>query len=124
VDLYKQVRGWLHRGRVVRSDHPDPALWVHGVVSVDASQALYALVATATGVSSQPGRVRLPGLDRTARYLIQPLPPGDAPGSSALSPLPWTGQDLVTTGQILADVGLTAPPMHPEQLLLLHVIRV
>lgn len=31
--LYKELRGLLHSGDVVRADHPDPSVWVHGVVA-------------------------------------------------------------------------------------------
>ncbi|MEJ3748791.1 alpha-galactosidase [Actinomycetes bacterium KLBMP 9797] len=120
VELYKSLRGWLHRGRVVRGDHPDPALWIHGIVASDADQALFALVATETGVAALPGRVRLPGLAPDTRYRVRPLPPGDAP-STVGAPPPWLRDGLVTTGQILGEAGVTAPVMHPEQLLLLHV---
>lgn len=124
VQLYKRIRGWLHQGRVVRGDHPDPAMWVHGVVAADASQALFAMVAMATGVTADPGRVRIPGLDPDGRYRVRPLPPGDTPASNALSPVPWLATDLVVNGHLLAEVGLSAPPMRPEQLLLLHLTKV
>lgn len=124
VQLYKRVRGWLHQGRVVHGDHPDPALWVHGVVAADAGQALFAVVAVTTGAAAQPGRVCLPGLDPDSRYRVRPLPPGDAPASIALRPVPWLSADLVAGGQMLAEIGLNAPPMHPEQLLLLHLTKV
>ncbi|MFI7600332.1 alpha-galactosidase [Actinoplanes sp. NPDC049681] len=48
------------------------SLWVHG-------EAVYALAATATGVWSPPGRVRLPGLHPAGVYRISPLPPADRP---------------------------------------------
>ncbi|MGP3960341.1 alpha-galactosidase [Nonomuraea sp. 3N208] len=123
VGLYKRMRGWLHRGAVVRADHPDPALWLHGIVSEDRDQALFAVVAMATGARTQPGRVRIPGLDPHRRYHVRPLAPGDKPGTTALTPNPWLAAGVVVTGQVLAEVGLSAPPLHPEQLLLLHVTK-
>ena len=63
-------------------------------------------------------------LDPTARYRVRPLAPGDAPSSIALTPMPWLEADLVLRGQMLAEIGLAAPPMHPEQLLLLHLTKV
>lgn len=121
VRRYKEMRGWLHRGRVVRADHPDPALLVHGIVAADRGQALFALVATATGVTTAPGRVRLPGLDPAARYRVRPLHPGDRPTGTGLVPPPWLSAGLTASGAVLSQVGLQAPPMHPEQLLLLHL---
>jgi alpha-galactosidase len=121
VTLYKRLRGLLHTGTVVRGDHPEPALWVHGVVAPDRSQAVYALVATATTVAQPPGRVRLPGLDPTETYQVRPLPPGDrieGPGHSAL---PWWEAGFRLTGRVLGHVGVQAPVMFPERLTLLEV---
>nr|WP_062357565.1 alpha-galactosidase [Herbidospora yilanensis] len=123
VSLYKRTREWTHRGTVVRADHPDPALWVHGIVSADRDQALFAVVAMATGARTQPGRVRIPGLDPHRRYRVHPLAPGDRPGTTAVAPNPWLAEGVVVTGQMLAEVGLSAPPLHPEQLLLLHLTK-
>ncbi|WP_404804776.1 alpha-galactosidase [Microbispora sitophila] len=123
VQLYKGMRGWLHRGLVVRADHPDPALWLHGIVSAERDQALFSVVAMATGARTQPGRVRIPGLDPHQRYHVHPLPPGDSPGTTAVTPNPWLAEGVVVTGQVLAEVGLSAPPLHPEQLLLLHITK-
>jgi alpha-galactosidase len=125
VALYKDMRHLLHTGRVVRTEHPDPALSVHGVVAQDRSEALFALVTTATAVTSPPGRVRLPGLDPDRRYQVVPQPPGDHP-VGIIDPLgvPWLNADGVTlSGQVLERVGLQSPELHPEQILLLHVVR-
>ena len=34
VTLHKELRGLLHHGTVVVGDHPDPAIWVNGVVEL------------------------------------------------------------------------------------------
>ena len=33
IAFYKAHRGLLHTGEVVRGDHPDPAVWLNGVVA-------------------------------------------------------------------------------------------
>ena len=115
IQLYKELRGLLHSGTVVRSDHPDPSLWVHGVVAADRSEAVYALATTATGVWSPPGRVRLPGLDPDAVYRVAPLPPGDQPEG----PARWhSGAEL--SGRVLALAGVQAPVLFPERLVLIR----
>ncbi|WP_409467745.1 hypothetical protein [Streptomyces sp. HC307] len=73
VTAYKRLRPLLHSGTVVHGDHPDPALWLHGVVMTDRSHAVYALVQTATSVQSPPGRVRLQQRQGGTRR----TPPGD-----------------------------------------------
>ena len=62
IALFKEYRPLLHSGRMVRADEPDPALRLHGVVSHDGGEALYALVSVATSFAEVPGRVCLPGL--------------------------------------------------------------
>jgi alpha-galactosidase len=121
VRLYKALRDLLHTGTVVRSDHPDPSLWVHGVVAPDRSRAVYALATTATAVWSPPGRVRLPGLDPGAVYRVEPLPPGDQLHGPTRSPLPWWHTGLELSGRALGAVGVQAPVLFPERLVLLDV---
>lgn len=125
IALHKQLRGLLHDGDVVRADHPDPSLWVHGVVARDRSRAVYALVQMATGVPAPPGRVRLPGLDPDAAYRIAPLAPGDRPEGPAESALPWWTEGGVTLpGRVLEAVGVRAPLQYPERLVLVAATRV
>ncbi|MGP3950768.1 alpha-galactosidase [Streptomyces sp. 7N604] len=124
IAAYKELRPLLHGGTVVRGDHPDPALWVHGVVAPDRSRAVYALVQTATGVQSPPGRVRLPGLDERADYRVAPLAPGDRLHGPARSPLPWWGDGAELPGRVLAAVGVQAPILHPESLVLVEARRI
>ncbi|MFC5056418.1 alpha-galactosidase [Saccharothrix xinjiangensis] len=123
VRFYKQVRGWLHRGRVVRADSPDPATLVNGVVSDDDTQALFAVVRIASGTTTSPGRVTLPGLPSDSRFAVRPVDHTGLPLSTALVQVPWLSTGARLSGRELAEVGLQMPPMHPEQALLLHVVR-
>ena len=123
VALYKQLRGLLHSGTVVIGDHPDEALWVHGVVAPAADDAVFALVAMSAGISAPPGRVKLPGLAPDVVYTVRPLPPGDAPlGPEHIPPPDWvTAGGVTLPGRVLGEVGIQAPVMHPEQLMLLRL---
>ena len=125
VQAHRAVRDLLHTGRTVRGDHPDPALWVHGVVSVDGDRALHALSQLTTSVAAVPGPVRLPGLDPTGRYRVRPMPPGDqVHGTSVREPAWWHPDGVVLPGRVLVDAGLQVPLMHPETTLLLESVRV
>ncbi len=123
IRLHKELRPLLHTGAVVRGDHPDPALWVHGVVAEDGSRAVYALVQMATSVVSPPGRVRLPGLDPEAEYRVAPLPPGDRTRGSDNGPV-WFDGGVTLPGRTLGVVGVRAPIQNPERLVLLEAVRV
>ncbi|KAB8170906.1 alpha-galactosidase [Streptomyces sp. 3MP-14] len=122
---HKRLRGLLHGGRVVRVDHPDPALWMHGVVAPDRAEAVFALVAVGTSATWPHGRVRLPGLDPAAGYRLAVLPPGpETPGLGRGRPA-WCVEEGVTglRGSVLERAGLQLPTLHPEQLVLLHLTK-
>ncbi|ARQ70061.1 alpha-galactosidase [Streptomyces marincola] len=124
IARYKDLRGLLHSGAVVRGDHPDPALWVHGVVARDRSRAVYALVQVETSVTAPPGLVRLPGLDPDAHYRIAPLAPGDGIEGSAATALAWWAGGTTLPGRVLESVGVRAPVQYPERLVLVEAVRV
>ncbi|WP_457098908.1 alpha-galactosidase [Microbacterium sp. P5_E9] len=125
ITLYKGARGWMHRGTVVRGDHPDPAYWIRGIVSRDRDEALYSLVAMATGVQNPPGVVRLPGLDPDRHYRVEPIAPGDAilTFNHHAGPAWWT-TGIELTGQVLATAGIQAPALAPEHLAVIHVTAI
>lgn len=124
ITAYKRFRGLLHSGRVVVGDHPDPALWVHGVVAQDGSEAVYSLTQLASSIVSVAGRVRLPGLDPQARYEVRPLPPGDDTSAADPSSLPWWSTGITLKGSVLGSMGVQAPNLLPERLVLLVATRV
>jgi alpha-galactosidase len=124
VALYKELRGLLHTGTSVHADHQDPAYEVQGVVAEDGTDAVFAIVATATSQLYPPGPVRLPGLRPDLAYHVRPLPPGDIPDGNAHRwgvPLPWwTPGGVRLPGRVLAEAGLQAPVLFPERLVLLR----
>ncbi|WP_306319795.1 MULTISPECIES: alpha-galactosidase [unclassified Streptomyces] len=121
VALYKELRPLLHGGTTVRADSHDPVLAVHGVVAPDRADALFAVVQLDAPDTSVPGTVRLPGLDPTCAYRVSTQPPGDTPALRQTGPTPWTGgEPLVLSGAALAHVGVRAPALYPEQLLLIR----
>jgi alpha-galactosidase len=133
IAFHKEQRALLHGGDLVRLDHPDATLAVHGVVAADRSAAVYSLVSLARSEVVSPGRVRLPGLDADASYRIEPVlvggvgrgttpaewwglraePSADAHGAPSWVP---RGERIgtVVSGAALASAGLMAPLLHPE----------
>ncbi|GAA2016657.1 alpha-galactosidase [Pseudokineococcus marinus] len=124
VSLYKDVRGLLHTGRTVRADAWDPAVALHGVVSQDGSDALFALVQLSTALTSVPGNVRLPGLRPDVLYRVSAQAPGDLPRVRRRRLTPWLAEGVVLPGSVLGAAGVRAPALDPEQLLLLRVQEV
>lgn len=122
IAFYKQVRELLHHGDVVHAEVGDPAAAVHGVVSADRRQALFAYLQTSTSVAEVPGPVRLPGLDDDLTYRVRPVHPTGEPHQGGRRPPPWYAAGSVQLpGRVLNATGLAVPVLHPEQALLLQV---
>jgi alpha-galactosidase len=145
IALHKLLRGLLHTGQVVHADLANPALLLDGVVAQDGSQALYKLVAVEHTLTWPPGRVTLPGLDPDRTYRVAALTPADAarligppPGvATAVPPTGaaagelaprdhrpgWVRAGVTLPGRVLAEVGIHAPLLGLDQLVLIHVVQ-
>jgi alpha-galactosidase len=121
VAAYKRLRGLLHSGTVVRADRED-SLWVHGIVSRDGAEAVFSISALAMTDDAIPSSIRLPGLDPARTYAIEPITLGAPPRYLAQSKPGWleTGGTVIL-GRLLEQVGIAAPPLAPEQTLILHL---
>jgi alpha-galactosidase len=118
IALYKQHRSLLHTGRVVRVDHPDDAVWVHGVVAADRSAAVIALVQLDQSMHELPSPVRIPGLDPTREYRIARIDPHD-PTAPARPRHGVELPELPISGDVLAQVGVNVRPQLPQTVVLL-----
>ncbi|MGB3829493.1 MAG: alpha-galactosidase [Ornithinimicrobium sp.] len=124
IALHKRLRPVLHRGRTVRTELDDGA-WLHGVVSADASRAVFAYIRMSTGAAARPGLVRLPGLDRARRYCVRALDPlGGA--TTTLNGVPmrqpsWIAESVTLPGKALMRHGLSMPVLNPAAGLLIDV---
>jgi alpha-galactosidase len=124
ISVYKERRELLHGGTLVHADASDPALELHGVVALDGGSAVFAQVALAAPRTALPAPIRFPGLDRERRYRVRPLLVGPAPHVVQTVPPAWLAADaaeLVLSGAVLADVGLPAPLLTPEEAALFAV---
>jgi alpha-galactosidase len=122
IALHKRFRDLLHSGKVVRADHPDPDLWVHGVVDQEGQQAIFAIVSMRQRVWTRPGRVRLPGLVDGASYRVTVLPPTQKAPANDTRPVPWrSAASVELRGSALGHAGIEVPSLYPEQLLLIHL---
>ena len=124
IALYRDERDLLHTGRVVRADHPDPSVWVHGVVSAAGDRALFAVVTVAASSHAVPVPVRLPGLDPARAYDVAVVgpPPAIPPPRLHLGGASWIdGGQVRVAGSVLARLGLALPPAAPESAIVLRV---
>jgi alpha-galactosidase len=138
IGIYKEHRGLIHSGRMVRADLADQSLMLHGVVAADSgpagpapaagsTAALFTLVCTATSPAEQPGRIAIPGLAADTDYRVEAVfpAPGDADYArtfTQVQPPAWLESGATASGRFLAEVGLPMPVLNPEHALLLQVI--
>jgi alpha-galactosidase len=118
IALHRQFRGLLHSGRVVHADLANEALQLEGVVAHDGGEALYRLSALDHTLTWPHGRVQLPGLDPDATYRVTALPPAV---SDFDRPRPaWYDGGAVLTGRLLEEIGIMAPLLDTDALVILH----
>jgi alpha-galactosidase len=128
IAFYKQHRALLHGGDLVRLDHPDPTVLVHGVVAPDRSEAIFSYAVLARSELVSPGRVPFPGLDPERRYAVEPvlvqyLPPGTRP-PAWWNPAPGERAGVTVPGSLLSQAGLMAPLLNPEHAIVYRVTAV
>ena len=122
IAFFRQERELLLGGEVVRMDGFDPDVLLHGVVAPDRSRAIFAM-AVLDSVDASPGpRLRFRGLDPARRYRLRPTIVGAAP-SGLQAPRWWGAREdgfpgIVLTGGALEHVGVAAPIVHPDQVVL------
>lgn len=116
IALYKRLRPLLHNGDSVHADYPDPAGYLHGVVSADRSHAVYCYAQLTAPLDVAAPALRLPGLDPSATYEVRvPLRP-----PSFLATPAWL-DGAVLSGGALERVGLAAPRLNPAQAVVLEL---
>lgn len=118
IDWFKSERSLLLGGKVVRDVVAQGPLWLHGVIAPDRNRALFSLASIGTGPHEVPGRVRLPGLESNLHYRIRAVSPAGPP-AGLIAP-PWLAEGIGASGGVLATVGLTAPSLHPDQVLIIE----
>ena len=118
IALYKQLRGLLHVGQMLRIETLDPtSCLASGIFG-----ARHAVVGVA---KLQPSRysvndvIRIPGLDPEQNYHIRVL---DAPEEVEYQQVPWMSEPTARiSGQWLMNAGLRLPTLPAETALLLEI---
>jgi alpha-galactosidase len=113
IALYKDVRGLLHGGDLVRVDQVDETLNVYGAVSSDRREAMFFLASLAAPEVSLRGRITFRDLDPEARYRVDPVLIGS--GSDGVRAPVWWSGERVFSGRVLETVGLEAPSTYAER---------
>jgi alpha-galactosidase len=115
LTVYKELRGTLAAGRLVRQDAGDHALQVTGIVAADAAEAVYALAWRERSGSARA--VRFAGLDPARRYRVSPVAGRQGDPYAPLPPWPY----LDLGGSALEHLGVLIPDAPRGSGLLLRV---
>ena len=126
IAIYKTHRSLLHAGDFHRIDTP---AWFNavGVVAADRSEAVFSVAVLTGHPTTEPGRIRFPGLDPQKCYRLKLIWPQNfhvQSTPSVVDALDLRGDGYDLSGEALAVVGLQLPLTRPETVLLFHLERV
>ncbi len=126
VALHKELRPLVAEGRVVRPDHPDPAVAVTGVVAPDRSEAAVVVAVLDATRTQAPELVHLAGLDPERRYQLWVAAPTSDQHVLDLGLVSsWTGggpgRPVVVSGAVLGEAGVRLPVTAPESAYVLRL---
>lgn len=121
ISFYKAKRTLLHSGDVLRMDYPDDHHHLYGVISKDKSSGLFAFAQLRPIPTSHAPNLQLRGLDPARNYRVKVVTPAGTTGFMLIAPPPWLQSEFITTGSILAAIGLPAPILRPAEALLIEV---
>ena len=119
ITVYKDWRGVLHTGRMVRADHADPAAQVTGVVAHDGGRAIYSWATLASTAAETPLPVRLLGLDPARVYRVRTVAPVPEAHLIERGTPAWITDGVELSGTALAVLGLPMPILFPEHAILI-----
>lgn len=122
AQYYKNNRGLLHSGKMVRVDYPEAHAYLHGVTAHDSSRAIFAYVQLTPTVSIHPSPLKFPGLDQTASYVIKAVFPAGKPRFMLITPPDWMA-GITMSGSALSAIGVTAPILAPANAFLIEITK-
>jgi alpha-galactosidase len=117
---YKANRGLLHSGRVTRVDYPEVHAYLHGVVSHEKDEAIFAYVQLTPTTAIHPAPLKFPGLVANDSYSVKAVFPAGTPRYMLITPPLWM-DGIIMSGAALATIGVTAPILAPANAFLIEI---
>ncbi len=122
IALYREHRGLLHHGDLIRFDLDGPRSAL-GVYATDRTEALLGVAALDTSRHATTPPLLLPDLDPDRRYRVAPVHlPHVEPLVDLEPPAWWTAGSLVATGRQLGVHGVRLPDLRPAAAVLLRIV--
>ena len=119
ANYYKANRELIHSGNPVRVDTPEE-YFLHGVVAQDKKRAIFSYVTLKTAAGSRPDALLFPGLMSDQAYRVRAVYPAGEPKFIQRTQVAWL-EGITLSGRALAEVGLRAPILYPENALLVEI---
>ena len=123
IDYYKMNRDLLHSGNVVRVQQSDDAIWVHGVVAIDKSKAIFSVAHLAAVGASKPPLLQFAGLNPAAKYEIRIVQPAGL-AETIQNQTPTWASGKVVSGELILNHGLRGEKIQPENAYLIEMKQV
>lgn len=112
IALYKEWRGVLHAGDLMRIEHPDPG--ISGLMASHEGKALALAAQTCFSPAFDAAPVRLPGLDPQALYRVTLPQPWPFKAALYLANADQWREGITLSGRALGTQGIALPLTHPE----------
>jgi alpha-galactosidase len=127
--VYREFRGLLASGVTVRADDIDPGAMLHGVVSADSREALFAWIRLETSPTAHSDRVPIPGLDHDRTYALRIRDDLGAASRHEVADPAWMPANAADSriefsGRLLGEIGVPLPVLNPGHGLLLQFTAV
>lgn len=122
AELYRELRPVVHAGRVLHPELRDPAWRATAYLTPDAAVVVVATIASLEDARAE--RLRIPGLDRDARYRVRVRDEIGGARYGWIAPSWFTDGGLESSGALLSTVGLQLPTLWPVQAFVLHLERI
>ena len=94
--------------------------FLQGVVSLDRSKGLFSYATLQAGSGSRPDALCFPGLDENRSYRVKAVYPAGEPKFIQRTQVAWL-EGVTLSGKALAQVGVRAPILYPENALLIEI---
>jgi alpha-galactosidase len=124
VAVHKRFRNLFHSGTTAFSDHPDPNVHIHSVITADLSEGVAVIATMGNGSRHLNAPARIFGLAPEALYRCDVVSLGSQKWALNRGVPTWLESGLTATGSQLATIGLPFPPLLPQSGILVHMERV
>ncbi|CAB5115641.1 unannotated protein [freshwater metagenome] len=107
---------------MVRVDYPDDHGLLHGVISKNKTEAIFAYIQITPTVAVNPAPLKFPGLESDATYEIKAVFPAGEPRYMSVKKPDWMS-GITLSGSALSAIGVSAPILAPANAFLIEITK-